>query len=75
MPCYSPQLAFQNYYNRLYNSQKLIRCMKIQCPESIRKEFSFKNMMDAIFTKSLTNKNPIHGWRNDIHGWKGVIHG
>ena len=24
----------------------------------------------AIFTKNLTNENPIHGWRNLIHEWK-----
>ena len=38
------------------------------CPEAIGKEFSFKYMMDAIFTKNMKNKDPIHRWRNLIHG-------
>ena len=49
--------------------------MKIHCPEAIRKEFSFENMMDAIFTKNLTDENPIHGRRNVIHGWRNAIRG
>ena len=61
MPCYSPQLAFRIITT---DYSMFIRCMKIQYPEAIGKEFSFENMMDAIFTKNLTNENPIHGWRN-----------
>ena len=67
------QVFGENCIHHIFNWEFPSNCvwpLKIQCPEAIRKEFSFENMMDIISTKNLMDGNPIHGWRNLIYGWK-----
>ena len=68
MPCYSPQLAFQNYYI----NWRGILIWKIWCiqfsPKIIRMKMP---SMDG----EMSSVDVIHGWRNVIHGWRDAIHG
>ena len=63
MPCYSPQLAFQNYYNNWRGILIWIMwCIQFS-PKIIRMKMP---SMDG----EMSSVDVIHGWRNVIHGWK-----
>ena len=63
MPCYSPQLAFQNYYN----NWRGILIWKIWCIQFSPKIIQMKMpSMDG----EMSSVDVVHGWRNVIHGWR-----
>ena len=68
MPCYSPQLAFQNYYNNWRGILIWIMwCIQFS-PKIIRMKMP---SMDWV----MSSVDVIHGWRNVIHGWRDAIYG
>ena len=84
MSCYSPQLAFQNYYNRLYNFHKVY---ENTMPRGHWKGILFQKYDGCNFHQKsdkwkshpwmekphpwmkVPSLDVIHGWRNVIHGW------